>query len=314
MKEKKLLPALAPDALLGKSKAYIHKALLRKASDDLDEYQLWASLALELLGKAALANIHPALVADPTHSDSLFAACEVVIKVDVKTITAKTLFERLKHIISHFDEATSQFCLAIALRRNAELHSGDTPFKSMKLEAWEAKYWYATSLLLTQLDLSLDDWLGSDRSDAPKQIVKHAEQAKAQSTTIRIERASEAFKKRPKAERERAIQDAASRQPYHYRDMFSLLSDHIWEVECPSCSGKAFIAGIQIGENIVGSHSDYGDAWDEVETTYSAEQFRCPVCQLELEGTFEIEVAKLDTEHVETEQREMQFEPDYGND
>jgi len=31
----------------------------RTVSGDLDEYQLWASLALELLGKAALARIHP---------------------------------------------------------------------------------------------------------------------------------------------------------------------------------------------------------------------------------------------------------------
>ena len=61
----------------------------------MGEYQLWASLALELLGKFALAQIHPCLVADPQSSVSLFAAAGVNIGTDVKTISAKTVFERL---------------------------------------------------------------------------------------------------------------------------------------------------------------------------------------------------------------------------
>lgn len=57
--------AISEEALLGKSRAYIAKALRRKGEQDLEEYQLWASLALELLGKAALAHRHPCLVVDP---------------------------------------------------------------------------------------------------------------------------------------------------------------------------------------------------------------------------------------------------------
>ena len=47
--------AISGEALHSKSKVYISRAMMRKAANDLDEYQLWASLALELLGKAALA-------------------------------------------------------------------------------------------------------------------------------------------------------------------------------------------------------------------------------------------------------------------
>jgi hypothetical protein len=56
--------ALASETLLGKSKAYIARALVAKARKELGEYQLWASLALELLGKAALSSVHPCLVAE----------------------------------------------------------------------------------------------------------------------------------------------------------------------------------------------------------------------------------------------------------
>lgn len=69
--------AINGDALHAKSKVYISRALARKALNDLDEYQLWASLALELLGKAALAQKHPSLVVDPNHSASLFVAAGI---------------------------------------------------------------------------------------------------------------------------------------------------------------------------------------------------------------------------------------------
>src|ERR1700722_9732136 len=94
MTKKEITPALSPEALLGKSKAYITRALAAKGRREMGEYQLWASLALELLGKFALAEIHPCLVADPQSYVSLFAAAGMPVGTDLKTITAKTLFER----------------------------------------------------------------------------------------------------------------------------------------------------------------------------------------------------------------------------
>src|SRR5437868_13762447 len=46
-------PAITKEGLLGKSKVYISRAFRAKLAGDIEEYQLWASLALELLGKAA---------------------------------------------------------------------------------------------------------------------------------------------------------------------------------------------------------------------------------------------------------------------
>jgi hypothetical protein len=80
--------AISGEALHAKSKVYIGRALARKGSSDLDEYRLWASLALELLGKAALARKHPSLVVDPTHWQSMFVAAGINVTTDVKTITA----------------------------------------------------------------------------------------------------------------------------------------------------------------------------------------------------------------------------------
>jgi hypothetical protein len=72
-KEPGITVALSADALMGKSQAYIGRALAAKAGGSTGEHQLWASLALELVGKATLAKIHPCLVADPNSSASTTA-------------------------------------------------------------------------------------------------------------------------------------------------------------------------------------------------------------------------------------------------
>lgn len=156
-------PALSKEGLLGKSKVYILRAFRSKLAGELDEYQLWASLALELLGKAALASIHPSLVADPMHSVSLFAASGVHVSADTKTIPAKTLYERLRHLSKYFDTNVQNFCDQISLRRNAELHSGEAPFQQMRLESWEGHYWHAAQIILSMLNSSLEEWLESFR-------------------------------------------------------------------------------------------------------------------------------------------------------
>jgi len=38
-------------------------------------------------------------VVDPTHWQSMFVAAGINVTTDVKTITAKTLFERLAHLV-----------------------------------------------------------------------------------------------------------------------------------------------------------------------------------------------------------------------
>jgi hypothetical protein len=313
MKVTELVPAISSEPIFAKSKFYIQRALRRKEANDLDEYQLWASLALELLGKAALASIHPSLIIDPTHYQSLFAATGINISTDIKTIAAHTLFERLRHLAPKFEEPVKLFCNAIAQRRNAELHSGDTPFKTMKLEAWEARYWHAAQLILNMMKLSLDEWLGASDAKAPKQLLLHATKAKADAVVIRVQQAMEKFNSLKKAEREQALSRAQTKNFYEYRDLFRLLADAEWEAECPACSGKAYLAGMIVSEEIVDSTNGEDGAWEFVERSFVAEEFHCPVCDLQMQGSDEIEAAGMSTDHEAVEQREQEHEQEYGN-
>ncbi|WP_443699794.1 hypothetical protein [Pseudomonas sp.] len=299
--------------LHAKSKVYVGRALTRKADGNLDEYQLWASLALELLGKAALSRKHPSLIVDPNHAPSMFVAAGINVTTDVKTITAKTVFERLTHLVPRFDKEMQKFCLAISERRNAELHSADIPFRSMKLDAWERQYWYASESILQSMGLSLEDWLGAAGAQAPRHLLDEAEQAIKAAVELRIDAARARFMGLKKSERDRLSAEAATRYPIHQHDCFTAVYDYIWEQECPACMCNAFMAGTQESEDI-SEDSDEDYIWETVERTFTGEEFICRSCELALVGSAEIEASGLPDTHEDKEERELEYEPDYGND
>jgi hypothetical protein len=305
--------AINCDALHAKSKVYIGRALTRKGAGELDEYQLWASLALELLGKAALAGRHPSLVVDPTHWQSMFVAAGINVTTDVKTITAKTLFERLAHLVPRFDKTIQKFCLDIAERRNAELHSADLPFRAMHVEAWEARYWHACDTILHQMGYSLEHWLGAADAKAPLQLLEEAAQALDAAVKHRVQAAKEQFAGQKKLERQRLATEAELRQPQHQTALFKSSYDEIWTESCPACGCRAFMMGEQTGED-VSEERDENAVWEIVDREFVGEEFRCPTCALSLVGSDEIDAAGLHSTHEDQQEREMDYEPDYGND
>jgi hypothetical protein len=305
--------AINSDALHTKSKVYISRALHRKAAGDLDEYQLWASLAIELLGKAALAHKHPSLVVDPNHQPSMFVAAGINVTTDVKTIAAKTLFERLGHLVPRFDKTIEKFCLGIAERRNAELHSADVPFRAMRLEAWEARYWHACDTILHQMGYSLEHWLGAADAMAPLQLLDEAAKALVAAVKLRVEASRDRFAARKKSERERFVIEAALRLPQHQTAIFKSSYDEIWIESCPACGCRAFVAGDQTAEEISEERDEYA-IWELVDREFGGEEFRCPTCDLALVGNDEIEAAGLNPIHEDQEEREMEYEPEYGNE
>jgi hypothetical protein len=305
--------AIDSDALHAKSKVYIGRALARKGVGDLDEYQLWASLALELLGKAALARKHPSLVVDPTHWQSLFVAAGINVTTDVKTIATKTLFERLTHLVPRFDKTVQKFCQDIAERRNAELHSADLPFRTMRLDAWEARYWHACDTILHQMGSSLEKWLGAADAKAPRQLLEEAANALDAAVKLRVEAAKERFGALKKSERERLTAEADLREPHHQVELFKGRYDEIWVESCPACKCRAFMTGEQSSEEISEERDEYA-IWEIVDREFLGEEFRCPTCDLMLMGSDEIDASGLSYIHEDQQEREMEYEPDYGND
>jgi hypothetical protein len=313
--------ALEPETLYAKSQVYIRRGFRAKADKDTEEYQLWASLSLELLGKAALAKVHPALVADPTHYQSLFAACGRQLSPDTKTITAKTLFERLSHLDKAFDSRHQMFCNQMAIRRNAELHSGESPFSGMSPEAWEREFWGAVQIVLSMQDETLESWLGTEDSEAPARIIEQANKALDWAVRHRVSRCTADF--------EEKYRDPAQRRAIVERSKTLRWADSSWDAieraECPACHSCGFLGGElwceEITERDLGP-SEYGPEGEDlyipprelVEKTYITEGFKCLVCNLELFGRREIEQTSIQKEFLKFDYREMEFVAEYGND
>ena len=308
-------PALTRDALYAKSQVYIRRGLRAQGDNDTEEYQLWASLALELLGKAALAKVHPALVADPTHYQSLFAACGRQLSPDIKTITAKTLFERLSHIEKLFDSRHQKFCEQMAIRRNAELHSGESPFSGMSAEAWEREFWGAVEVVLKMQGESLESWLGAEDSKTPTTILERAEEAMQWAVKYRIERCRQDFASKYQDPKKRAQILEDTKQFRYWEWPFTRMAgEGIDTAECPACMATGMRSGSLWNEEISDDQDSNDPSIEWVDLTYVTEDFLCPTCDLRLFGAKEIQAGGLSEEYTKSEAREREFGEEYGND
>jgi hypothetical protein len=189
--------ALSHDALLAKSKLFAKRSIEAKQVGQDTDYQLWAAAALELLAKAQLAGFHPSLVVEAENTNSLLEANGISTGTAVRTIGAAVAYTRLKHTVPHFSTPVFEECKKLAERRNAELHSGDAACAAMPYEAWEGDFWNAADLILSSMDLDLQEWLGAD-ARTPKAMLKAYRQAEANAAKQRVKHHASEFKsKRP---------------------------------------------------------------------------------------------------------------------
>ena len=296
--------AISSDALFGKSKVYIQRALLAKKNQDLDGYQLWAALALELLGKAALASRHPSLIVNPQHPPSLLAAAGINKSANIKTVTAKTTCERLVHLSMGFDRSVRDFCFALFDRRNAELHSGETPLREMNLTVWEGRYWYAVDLMLKMLNSTFFEWLKEEDAEISREIVRQAYDATEHAVRLRIEE-----------------QHAGGGQEGD-EIVLDTSYEGEWETRCPACEEWGCMVGTQYEEQVVHGRdvveeydAEYDMEYHEVVITrYVGEEYYCSSCKLHLGSYVEIQAAGLKDEHSEVAVRVAEYVAEYQNE
>lgn len=309
-------PAISAEALLGKSRVYASRALQAKGSKDSEVYQIWAALALELLGKAQLAGIHPCLVVETENTNSLLEACGVETDTKVKTISAHVVFARLKHTVEKFGTPHAEACKIISSRRNAELHSGQAAFAGMGDKDWEGQFWSTAQLILASMDLELEDWVGSD-SKIPATLADDFHTIKVEAAKQRIANARAAFaapdeKKRSKKELEELRERSQAFHWYTYRDAFRYVLDNYWDISCPACKCKGFLGGDRVHEEVV--DQDHESGYETVERYFTPVEFYCPSCDLRLDGAEEMKAAEFEEEYIDQDEREIEYEPDYGND
>ncbi len=299
------------EALWSKAKVFLNRAMDPDPSRSFDEQALWASAALELLGKAALARVSPLLIAEPTEEGVNILIATGLIEGSAKftSVNASTIFKRCQRAFRPFSAAEAQ---QFAAARNEYLHGSDIGFMTLPPQAWWPRYWALATILITAQDREIEDLVGIDRA----QVVKaHLEQ-----NSKNIEHRTEALVARAK---QRLAQYRAGTLPakvqLEWRSNPDLTIGFTYSttVACPACEGAGTLEGDD-GSDMSYPHfhddDEYAPGYAWAEITVPAEYFSCSTCHLILDGYELIEQAGLPETFVVVDDDPELPEQEYGND
>jgi hypothetical protein len=127
------------EALWAKAKVFLNRAMDPGPDRSFDEQALWASAALELLAKAALARVSPLLIAEPTEEglNILIAAGLVQGNAQFTSVSASTVFKRCERAFEPFSATEA---MKFAAARNEYVHGSGIGFMAIPPQAWWPRY------------------------------------------------------------------------------------------------------------------------------------------------------------------------------
>jgi hypothetical protein len=212
--------------------------------DDLDLFYLHAGTALELMCKASLASIHPALLADPKHSGSLFLLCETPLEElpppSVKTITVTEALDRCKYIAPQLKGLIESLQPLIRYRNDvAHLGLADLSFldKPGPMSADLLALVRTLKVLLDKLEEPPEDYYGPFAEAIATRLREAASEAEVRATTA-IAAARIEFSRRY----ESGLPAYYSLKEALYDTFFEDDYELQW-YDCPACENAAKVRG-----------------------------------------------------------------------
>lgn len=273
------------DTLWEKARLYIDRAL----SEDRDGplFPFWAALALELLARATLAKVHPALLAEP---DCILMAFGYDTGKAPKSVMVKTVFLRCQKIVPGFGDEELKTCMTIIERRNEELHSGTLAFEEVPTGLWLSSYYRICKLLLSPQSQSLVTFLGKDEADAAEKMILASEKQilAVVQKAISVKKTEFESLELSERERRRAVSESAVTE---LQDSSKRL------VTCPSCNARAVITGERVRVGV--ARLEEGMMYRDI--AFLPTRFHCFSCELDLAGHASLHAAGLGGQYSITE-------------
>jgi len=257
------------DTLLAKAQLYIEQ--MDSTVADEWKYGLWSALTLELLARAALANISPVLLADPQNWRNIMHAlgnAPTAKKFSPTSIGTKEVLVRLSELLPEFNQEVAGFCGKHVERRNAELHSGEVVFTGVGTAEWLPRFYRAVKILLESMAKELADFVADP--ERALEMIASLDDAAAKAVDQDIKAHEKVWFNKPVADRDAATLQATAWATRH--------AGH--RVVCPSCASPAILHGRASGpvSTTVGN--------DEVvqRQTMLPSAFECIACGLKIAG------------------------------
>lgn len=259
------------EALFAKALVYIEEMETYSPTDR--RFGLSSCFALELLARAALAHISPTLIAKTGNWREIhYALGHPSTKKDGPPISATTtaVISILQELLPSFSEELKNFSVIHCNRRNAELHSGETPFDGMDNAAWLPKFYATCSVFLKFMGKELSDFFSH-----PLAVV-------AMIDTLQ-ETATEAVRQQIEAQRQIWNSKTADDRRTLQAQALVWATRHTGHrVDCPACGSTGIIRGS--GQGPVTAR--IADDKDEVvqKQTMLPSSFECIACGLRISG------------------------------
>lgn len=268
------------EALLAKAQRYA-EVMLEQPRDEW-QFAFWSSLSLELLARAALANVSSSLLADSRDWNNLYYAlghAPTAKKFSHKSIDITNVFDRLQSILPGFTPDMADFGIVHMGRRNEELHSGSTPFDAFAPASWLPSFYEASRVLLESMGETLESFVGADEANLAAEMITASRDASAKAVRKTIEAHRTVWDEKDQDDRDKLTLQAAAwakRQKGH-------------RVVCPACDSDALVVGAPTGPP---NRELVGD--EIVETQYHLpSKFECVACGLKIGTLAQLHAAGL---------------------
>lgn len=259
----------AHESLLAKAQRFAEE-MLRHPKDDW-RFALWSTLVLELLGRAALSKINPALLAEPKEWNNIYFSLGFTPKTPKfipKSIDISSVFKRLADINIKFTRDLSGFAIQHMTKRNEEIHSGGSLFDSQKSSKWLPIYYETCSILMESLDENLDLLIGEREAAYASTIITAYKDESAKIVLKSIETHKKSWEMGSDADREKLSSQStlwATRRGGHI-------------VTCPACGSDALVTGTPIAEPLQKTEDNLMTETQQ----YNPSQFECIACKLKI--------------------------------
>jgi transcription elongation factor Elf1 len=265
-------------ALFGKARLFVGR--MEANTPDDWQFAFWSSLSLEILCRAALSHISPALLADEKDWRNVAFAIgleSTAKKFSPVSIGTSQVISRLKELVPEFTDEIAGICNKHTSARNSELHSGALAFAAMGTSAWLGGFYLATNVLLGCLGKTLSD-LFQDPSVAQSMIATWKDET-AQAVKKDIAAHAQVWANKSEPERTESAAQAtvwATRQAGH-------------RIVCPACNSPALIQGNPTGsiETIIKT-DEVIQRQARLPTT-----FECVACGLRINGLSKLSACGL---------------------
>jgi hypothetical protein len=271
------------DPLWAKCRLFITRALEVPREDPV--FGLWCSLGLELLARAALSSVSPALLAkpDPNHKNLLHILHKGSEIPQPRSIDVALAFQLCHQIFQGFTNEDLKLSLALLNRRNEELHSGAAAFDEYSPSQWLVGFYHACQSLTSVLGETLSDLFGEDEASFAEHLLTEDRENLQTRVLNAIAEHTRLFSAKGPDEQSaaRAQADASVRE---------LSGKRHHRVVCPACGSAAGLQGTPFGKEHV-THEENGEI--AVRQGVSPTEFSCSACGLHLTTYAALETAGL---------------------